>query len=282
MGVNIPFGGVIQGTSAAETLTGSASSDQIFAYEGADTVTGLEGNDVLFGAEGDDILNGNAGDDVLLGQAGFNLVSGGAGNDVLLAGADQNLLLGGEGADQLVGGNGTDALLGDAGNDLLFGGRGFDAVVGGDGNDIMDAGMGLGVHQGGAGADTFRVGNDILDNGQTDRIIALDFSAAEDALDLGDGVVAAVTRIEDAEIDLFPVVEAAGSTGFVEADFTSRLTSLDGGDTLVESTSDTLSFFTPDATGSVAAEGVSVLLRDGDRIDIVGVTRDELLGLLGT
>ncbi|MCW2240173.1 calcium-binding protein [Azospirillum canadense] len=259
-----PIGSIVQGTAQADTLNGSAGSDLIFGYEGGDT------------------LNGKAGNDLIDGGPGFNLMSGGDGNDVLLAGPDENLMLGGNGADQLVGNNGSDAMLGGAGDDTLFGGKGLDLAIGGAGNDLMDTGEGLGVHFGGAGSDTFRIGNDILNNGQADRVVALDFKAGEDKLDLGSGILGAVTRIEDTTIDLRPLVEAAQKTGFFSNDLPSRLGKLDDVGGAQGDATGALSFFTPNELGFVDAKGVSVFLQGGDRIDVVGVTRDQLLSLLNT
>ena len=282
MGLNTSFGNIFQGTREFDTLTGDSGPDQIFAYEGDDTLRGLQGNDVLLAGSGDDVLNGGAGDDVLDGGSGINLLSGGDGNDVLLAGPDANLMLGGDGADQLVGNNGVDAMLGGAGDDVLFGGRGTDAVIGGAGADVLDTGMGLGVHHGGEGSDTFRIGNDILDNGQADRIIALDFTAGEDLLELGDGIIEAVTGVQDAEIDLSPVVQAVEDSGLVDVEsLAAHLGALEGGGTLAAEAGGALSFFTPDTAGNVTAAGASVFLRDGDRIDVVGVSREALLGVIG-
>jgi len=257
-------GAIVQGTAQADTLNGGANSDLILGYEGNDT------------------LNGKAGNDVIDGGPGFNLISGGDGNDVLLSGPDTNLLLGGNGADQLIGNNSDDALIAGAGDDTLFGGNGFDLATGGDGNDLMDTGEGLGVHYGGAGSDTFRIGNDILNNGAADRVVALDFKAGEDKLDLGSGILGAVTRIEDTTIDLRPLVEAAQRTDFFTDNPMSRLAALDGVTSAETDANGALSFFTPNDQGFVDAKGVSVFLQGGDRIDVVGVTRSDLLSLLSS
>ena len=255
-------GSIVQGTARADTLNGGSGADLILGYDGGDT------------------LNGKAGNDVIEGSRGFNLMSGGDGNDVLLAGSDENLMLGGNGADQLVGSDGADALLGGAGDDTLFGGKGLDIVVGGDGNDLMDTGEGVGAHFGGAGSDTFLIGNGILNNGQADRVVALDFKAGEDKLDLGSNILGAVTRIEDTTIDLKPLVDAARKTGFFSNDLQSRLGKLDDVGSAEKDATAALSFFTPNEQGAIDAEGVSVFLQGGDRIDVVGVTSQQLLSLL--
>lgn len=258
-----PIGTIVQGTAQAETLNGGA------------------GSDLIFGNGGNDTINGKAGNDVISGGAGFNLMSGGDGNDVLLAGPDENLMLGGAGNDQLVGGNGADAMVGGAGDDTLFGGKGLDLAIGGAGNDLMDTGEGLGVHYGGAGSDTFRIGNEILNNGQADRVVALDFKPGEDKLDLGSGILGAVTNIQDTTIDLKPLIDAAQKTGFFSNDLVSRLGKLDDTGGAETEATGALSFFTPNAQGGIDAKGTSVFLQGGDRIDVVGVTRSELQSLLG-
>ena len=55
---------VIEGTSAAETLTAPAGSAEDWS------IKGLGGNDILHGANGDDWLNGGAGADRMRGYWG--------------------------------------------------------------------------------------------------------------------------------------------------------------------------------------------------------------------
>lgn len=61
----IPVGAssTINGTNAAETLTGNALNNIINGGRGADTLIGGAGNDTLIGGTGNDILNGGAGID---------------------------------------------------------------------------------------------------------------------------------------------------------------------------------------------------------------------------
>ncbi|AWJ86101.1 hypothetical protein TSH58p_20185 (plasmid) [Azospirillum sp. TSH58] len=63
----------LEGTDAADTLTGGA---------GDDTLTGGAGSDSLTGGAGRDRLDGGDGDDTLLGGDGADTLTGGAGNDV--------------------------------------------------------------------------------------------------------------------------------------------------------------------------------------------------------
>ncbi|MGQ0676105.1 MAG: calcium-binding protein [Rhodospirillales bacterium] len=101
----------IKGTSAGETLTGTAGKDKI---------SGRGGDDVLDGLNGDDKLDGGKGNDTLNGGAGRDRLDGGDGNDVLD---------GGLGNDRLDGGKGDDLLFGGAGDDRIDGGKGFDTAV---------------------------------------------------------------------------------------------------------------------------------------------------------
>ncbi len=76
-----------QGSSSADTLTGSAS---------ANVMVGGQGNDTLLGAGGADVMRGGAGDDVLsVADLTFADLDGGSGNDTLaLSGAGFTLDLG--------------------------------------------------------------------------------------------------------------------------------------------------------------------------------------------
>lgn len=79
----------------------------------------------------------------------------------------------------LTGSNRNDTLVGGAGNDQLIGLGGSDRLLGADGNDGLVGGAGRDTLVGGAGSDRF-VYQSLQQGG--DRI--LDFSAAEDAIDL--------------------------------------------------------------------------------------------------
>ena len=62
---------IINGTSAANTLTGGRDIDKIFGFAGNDTLSGLVGNDILTGGLGRDTMTGGAGYD----DFDFNAVS---------------------------------------------------------------------------------------------------------------------------------------------------------------------------------------------------------------
>ncbi|MEY3572206.1 MAG: hypothetical protein RJA77_121 [Pseudomonadota bacterium] len=73
----------VVGTSAGETLVGSAVPDIMFGYGGNDRLEGGSGADLLFGGDGNDVLVGAAGADYLDGGVGNNNLYGGGGNDTL-------------------------------------------------------------------------------------------------------------------------------------------------------------------------------------------------------
>jgi len=72
----------VNGTSAGDTLSGSAIVNQ------------------LKGFGGDDVLAGRGGDDILNGGAGLDILDGGTEADALYGGADRDTLTGGTGADR--------------------------------------------------------------------------------------------------------------------------------------------------------------------------------------
>ncbi|WP_459789796.1 cadherin domain-containing protein [Alteriqipengyuania sp. 357] len=151
---------IVEGTSAANVLTGQQNRDIIRGLAGNDTLSGLDGNDDLDGGDGNDILYGGAGNDLLLGGSGNDRLEGEAGTDTLYGGAGDDLLDGGDGNDILYGeaGNegtrasGTDPLRGFTAAGLS-GGAGNDLLDGGDGDDYLDGGAGADQLIGGAGFD---------------------------------------------------------------------------------------------------------------------------------
>lgn len=181
-------GGTVNGsgTTADNTITGSA---------GKNTLNGLLGNDVLVSGGGADVLIGGGGDDVYF----INLATAqifenaGEGNDTvnttvkLTLGAElENIIVGGKGVvtatgnalDNEMTGNGVkntlsgltgdDTLSGGAGNDLLLGGDDDDTLDGGDGFDTLNGGAGNDAMAGGLGDDLYIVdvaGDTVTENG---------------------------------------------------------------------------------------------------------------------
>ena len=83
----------IYGTSAGETLDGTANDEVFYGDAGNDTLKGREGHDVLYGQSGDDTLWGNDGDDILIGGDGADWIKGSSGVDTYVY---QNVLDGGD------------------------------------------------------------------------------------------------------------------------------------------------------------------------------------------
>ena len=194
----------IIGTSANDTLNGSAESDLIYGMDGNDTLRGNAGDDEISGGAGDDRITGGAGNDILEGGAGndnidarggTDTVSGGDGNDYIYAdGSDR--IDGGDGVDSvnfrsskegvrsdnlsnvervygsdhddsITGSDGADQLYGYDGDDQISGGAGNDRIGGGAGNDTLTGGDGNDVLSGDAGDDTLigGAGNDQVSGG---------------------------------------------------------------------------------------------------------------------
>jgi len=126
--------GMVLGTDAAETLTGTSGADIIFGFGGDDVM--LSGDDpsllvvttLLQGGGNGDCLDGGDGNDSLYGGQGANVLLGGAGDDHLYDDRRQPdiALLEDSGSGQLLGGPGNDYLRAGMGTRLLDGGDGTD------------------------------------------------------------------------------------------------------------------------------------------------------------
>jgi len=82
---------VIFGSTAAETMGGTASSDIIFGFAGADTINAGDGNDLIIaGDAGLKTINAGGGNDTIKGSAVVDTITGGDGIDTMsgYAGAD--------------------------------------------------------------------------------------------------------------------------------------------------------------------------------------------------
>ncbi|MFU9047629.1 beta strand repeat-containing protein, partial [Acinetobacter tibetensis] len=76
--------GVVEGTSATNTLNGTNGDDRLYGYADNDNLTGNQGNDLLRGGAGTDTLSGGSGNDILSGGTGNDTLTGGSGNDTFL------------------------------------------------------------------------------------------------------------------------------------------------------------------------------------------------------
>jgi Ca2+-binding RTX toxin-like protein len=79
------------GTSANNTLNGTADADRLWGLAGADALQGLEGDDVIFGGAGNDAIKGGADDDSLYGEEGDDLLESGSGEDILEGGSGNDI-----------------------------------------------------------------------------------------------------------------------------------------------------------------------------------------------
>ncbi|WP_395674865.1 calcium-binding protein [Inquilinus sp.] len=148
------------GNPSAQTIAGTAATDDLFGRFDNDLLSGAAGNDRLFGEQDDDTLEGGLGDDRLFGGSGSDLLRGGAGGDRLDGGAGADLVsyfgtaaavtvnlatgkgLGGEaqadiylGIENVSGGKGADTIIGSAGANALNGFENRDVLTGGGGAD---------------------------------------------------------------------------------------------------------------------------------------------------
>jgi Ca2+-binding RTX toxin-like protein len=187
---------LLNGTTGADTLLGTAGADGIRTGGGNDLVygDGLDGPypaifpDPAGGlAPQGNTLHAGAGDDTVFAGYGADTVQGGWGDDLIQGWgvlAQSSLYRDAYARDA----DGSDALRGDAGNDTLRGGGGRDLLDGGDGDDVLEGGTGADTLQGGAGADRFVFG--ALDARarapvyDTQGDVVADFQAGIDQLDL--------------------------------------------------------------------------------------------------
>lgn len=170
--VGAPLGGVLVGANFdAQPVNFILTTIDITGTSAADTLNGTALGDFIEGGNRNDILNGNAGTDALWGGFGADTLSGGSEDDFLSGDNGSDTLNGGDGDDFLDGGAGNDTLNGDAGDDILRGGVGIDRLDGGAGADTLT---------GGANRDIF-----VLDAGGTaaDADIVTDF-VPEDLIEI--------------------------------------------------------------------------------------------------
>ncbi len=193
---------IFQGTTGADTLTGSEEADRVIGGRGSDDLSGAAGNDIIFGGNGisdtqdsADTIVGGQGNDAILGNAGNDFIQGddtvaastdgndniygGIGKDTIYGGGGNDLLAGGGGiahpaddADRIYGELGSDVILGNGGNDILLAGSfvndtadtSDNFIFGGAGNDVIYGAAGRDYLSGQTGDDTLTggAGNDIF------------------------------------------------------------------------------------------------------------------------
>ena len=178
----------IFGTSANETIIGSALDDTI--YSGPT-------NDPNATGTGSDIILSGAGNDTVFGQDGNDILYGGSTNSPGEVETGDDSLNGGVGGDQLHGGDGDDMLDGGDGDDLLFGHSGANALNGGAGNDTLTS-TGLNdVLDGGTVGELGSLGDlAFLDRAAFAAMLSLSLDAATGGIQQGLGDGTSVTNIE--------------------------------------------------------------------------------------
>ncbi|MBP7705287.1 MAG: M10 family metallopeptidase C-terminal domain-containing protein [Caulobacter sp.] len=204
---------MLNGNSAADTLTGGDGADTLFGGGGADVFVATAGggadtvNDFVVGTDKIDVSA--FGSIVGVTQQGSDaLVTVASGVTFLLLGVSAasvtnasfiglvaptwNEIVGTSAAETINGTADADHIQGLDGVDRLFGLGGDDWLQGGAGNDVIVGGAGADLLEGGAGSDTFRYDSaaDFNVGGALDRI--LDFGTGDrinlSAIDANTGV----------------------------------------------------------------------------------------------
>jgi Ca2+-binding RTX toxin-like protein len=142
-----------------EDFTGSSANDSIRGTAEANNIDGREGNDTIFGGDGDDVLNGSIGNDWMDGNRG---------NDKFLPSNGDDMMYGEDGADTVSFETSPAAVtvlmsslqaMGD-GNDRfvtvenVIGSSGHDYIVGDINPNVIDGGAGTDYCDGAGGGDT--------------------------------------------------------------------------------------------------------------------------------
>ena len=190
---------IFDGTGAF-TGIGNVSDNYIEGGAGADRLEGRQGNDQLNGGRGADLLIGGTGNDVYrIDHAGDRITEiAGEGSDQLATSVSYTLANGASvetlgtvnaaatTAVDLTGNDFNNSIYGNAGANALRGAGGSDLLTGLAGNDLLDGGLGNDNLRGGAGQDSFRFSTTLNGATNVDRI--LDFSVADDTIQLDDAV----------------------------------------------------------------------------------------------
>ncbi|KQT06751.1 calcium-binding protein, partial [Rhizobium sp. Leaf386] len=188
--------GLVANLANPSNNTGDAAGD---TYNAIENLIGTVFADQLYGNNADNILNGGDGDDILIGGLDGDELVGGAGADTasydgategLVASLGNSSINTGEAegdtyntVENLTGSNFSDTLNGsNTVNNVIRGGGGDDLIKGYTGNDTLE---------GGAGADAFIFNTALNETTNVDTI--LDFSSADDTIQLDDAFFSAIT-----------------------------------------------------------------------------------------
>ncbi len=158
-------------------MTGNASSNSLYGFDGNDTLDGGAGADFMFGANGDDTyIVDNAGD-----VTSETSPSGGV--DTVISSVTRNLTANLE--NLTLSGTADITGAGNALNNVIIGNSGANTLYGLDGADTLDGGLGADTLQGGTGADNY-VFSTALGGGNIDSVVG--FNAVDDTIVLSNAI----------------------------------------------------------------------------------------------
>lgn len=216
----------IVGNNAANTISGTARNDVIYAGGGNDTIKTPsgpknQGRDIICGGPGNDDIYGNGDSEKLIGGPGDDFIKSGNGKNLVVGdnAKPAGNLSGGTGRDDLVGGRGGDFMVGDnyasgnatggasdknfragAGPDVVIGdsasvgtgnatGGGNDRMGGADGNDLVigDSYTKSGIAKGGGNDDNNSGPGNDLAVGDSYTVSGTAIGSGKDALHAADG-----------------------------------------------------------------------------------------------
>ena len=211
----------INGRGGNDDITGDADNDTINGGTGNDTIDGGSEDDLLTAGSGDDDVQGGTGNDTINGNSGNDDIGGGDGTDNISSGTGDDTVSGGADNDTIRAGSGNDELKGDAGSDFLFGGNDNDELFGGDDNDFLRGGNGNDLLEGGGATDDMRggSGDDTLYGGAgLDRLYGGSGADVFDYQDATDSTTGGVDTIFDFTqgLDLLSFESFVGDFTFVD------------------------------------------------------------------
>ena len=122
---------VTEGSSEADSISGSVVGETIKGEAGDDSIDALEGNDTIYGGDGADTINTGSGDDVVYGGSGNDSIYNEFGNDYIDGGDGDDYIETRSGNDTIVGGRGNDSIYDNSGGNDTF------IYNLGDGNDTI-------------------------------------------------------------------------------------------------------------------------------------------------
>jgi VCBS repeat-containing protein len=142
----------IDGSNYADSLTGDAGDNELYAGAGADVLVGAGGADLLDGGDGVDTADYSAATQGIAVDLTTGVGSAGdSAGDRLVS---IETVVGTNLDDTITGSTAAETLKGGGGNDVLDGRDGADFLQGGDGDDVLTGGTGADTLNGGSGIDT--------------------------------------------------------------------------------------------------------------------------------